>query len=343
MYQAQATTSSSSSSSKAPSQVPELYSQDYLEKEAKARRIFRKLAREYHEKHEMPNQEALDQLNSYNEMLRDKFVGWRDEVSESLRVEFFEGRLRFLEYPTAPHDQVSRLFGDLFNETMGVPFPLHLHPFIADGTTGIALPLTVLLTMADVMLLNGDQLQPDAAFRLWNPRIPGIATQPDGRDYPCVVFEMANSERMVDMLRKCELWLSDQTSVNVWIGVSYERTNVVGDRTGDRWWMGVARRDFNAIAAGRPANLPANALWPSPVWLFSLPHGGRITALAQVAGALLLVSTAQHAQWSVPINVITHPLQQIPPPLPPPAPQQMPPLILHPEDFRTYIERNCLP
>src|SRR5271156_95954 len=204
---AQAATSSSSSL-KAPSQVPELYSQDYLDQEAKARRIFRKLAREYHERKEMPNQEALDQLNNYNEILRDKIVSWRAEVSDSLRVEFFEGRVRFLEYPTAPHDQVSRLFGDLFNETMGVPFPLHLRPFIADGTTGIAPPLTVLLTMADVVLLNGDQLQPDEAFRLWNPRIPGIATQPNGQDYPCVVFEMANSERMVDVLRRCELWLS---------------------------------------------------------------------------------------------------------------------------------------
>jgi hypothetical protein len=91
---AQATTYSSSSSSKAPSQVPELYPRDYLEKEAKARRMFRKLAREYGEKHEMPNQESLDQLNSYNEILRDKIVGWRAEVSDSLRVEFFEGRLR---------------------------------------------------------------------------------------------------------------------------------------------------------------------------------------------------------------------------------------------------------
>ena len=291
----------------------------------------------------MPNQEALDQLNNYKEILCDKIDSWRAEVSDSLRVEFFGGSVRFLEYPTAPHDQVSRLFGDLFNETMGVPFPLHLRPFIADGTTGITQSLTVLLTMVDVVLLNGDQLQPDEAFRLWNPRIPGIPTQPNGQDYPCVVFEMANNERMVDILRKCESWLSDQTSVNVWIGVSYERTNVVGDRTADQWWMGVARRDFNAIAAGRPANLSPNALWPSPVWLFSLPHGGRITALPHLAGALDLVTTAQHAQWDVPINVITHPLQQIPPPLPPPAPQQMPPLSLHPEVFRSYIEHNRRP
>jgi hypothetical protein len=197
--------------------------------------------------------------------------------------------------------------------------------------------------MTAVFLLNGDQLQPDESYGLWNPRIPGVPTQPNGGDYPCVVFEMANSERMVEMLRKCELWLSDQTSVNVWIGVSYERTKVAGDRTGDRWWMGVARRDFDAITAGRPANLLANARWPSPVWLFSLPHGGRLSAFPNLAGPLDLVSTAQNAQWTIPINVITHPLQQIPPPLPPPAPQQMPPLILDPEDFRTFIERARRP
>jgi hypothetical protein len=50
---------------------------------------------------------------------------------------------------------------------------------------------------------------PDEAFRVWNPRIPGVTTQPTGVDYPCLVFEMAISERMVDMVHKCELWLSD--------------------------------------------------------------------------------------------------------------------------------------
>ena len=184
---------------------------------------------------------------------------------------------------------------------------------------------------------------PDEAFRLWNPRISGVPTQPTGEDYPCVVFEMANSERMIDMLHKCEMWLSDQTRVNVWIGVSYERTTVVGDRTGDRWWMGVARRDFNAIAAGRPANIPVNALWPPSIWLFSMPHAGRIPALPLLAGPLELCSTVQNVQWAIPIADITHPLLQIPPPLPPPSPQQFPPLILHPEVFRTYIVRNRRP
>lgn len=68
------------------------------------------------------------------------------EVSDSLRVEIYEGKVRFLEYPVQSHDQVSRLFDYLFTETFGAPFPLHLRPFISDGRTGIT-QLLIVLTM----------------------------------------------------------------------------------------------------------------------------------------------------------------------------------------------------
>jgi|SRR5271156_940934 len=107
---------------------------------------------------------------------------------ETLRIEFFQGRVKFLEYPT--------------------PLMIKFRTFSASSLTKHS---------GSPSLYTLDLLT------------PGIPTQPSGSDYPCLVFEMANTERMVDMLRKCELWLSDQTAVNLWIGVSYERNHVVGD------------------------------------------------------------------------------------------------------------------
>jgi hypothetical protein len=196
------------------------------------------------------------------------------------------------------------------------------------------------LTIIDITLQNGDILQPDKSYTLENPRIP-LPTQPDGTDYPAIVFEMANTERLSDMLNKCRWWLSDQTSVNVWVGVKYERSRAAGDRAGDRWWMGVATRNVNPGI--KPANLPPDQPWPAPVWLSSLPHNGLIPALPILAGPLPLLSTVQNLQWTIPIATIIQPLAQIPPPLPPPANQQFPDLILHPDLFRGYILRYRKP
>jgi hypothetical protein len=113
-------------------------------------------------------------------------------------------------------------------------------------------------------------LLPDKAFRIVNPGIPGLPVQPGtGEDYPAVVFECAVTEGFNAMINKACRWLSDQTAVNVWVGVKYNRRT---NREDDRWWMGVARRDCGAIAAETPANLPAKEVWPKPVWIHCLPH-----------------------------------------------------------------------
>ena len=78
------------SSSNAASTV---FPRDYLEQEAKAKRIFRKLAKEYQQIKEIPTQEVMDKLNIYHEILRDKIISWSTEVSDSLRVEIYEEKV----------------------------------------------------------------------------------------------------------------------------------------------------------------------------------------------------------------------------------------------------------
>ena len=187
-------------------------------------------------------------------------------------------------------------------------------------------------------MIGGGYLQPDISFRIINPQIPGISVQPTtGKDYPAIVFEMANTERFTDLLHKCHVWLSDKTNVNVWVGVKYERR---ANRAADQWWMGVSHRNFAAMAAGRPAHLAANALWPDPVWLHAMNHGGQILTLPLLNGPMDLCSTPQPGQWQVPLNIICHPTV-LPPPPPPAAP--FPPLTIIVDLYRDMIVNERLP
>jgi len=127
----------------------------------------------------------------------------------------------------------------------------------------------------------------------------------------------------------------------VWIGVSYQRNYIAGEGPRDEWWMGVARRDFDAMDEGIPFDWPENTLWPSPVWMYSLPHGGRLNAPPYFAGRLDLVTTAQHGNWRIPMHFLIHPLEEIPPELERPGPPQKA-LILSPEAFRTHIVAGLL-
>lgn len=186
----------------------------------------------------------------------------------------------------------------------------------------------------DVIHLNGDTLIPDKAFRIVNPRIPGRPVQPGtGEDYPAVVFEVAVTEGFTAMIKKANRWLSDQTAVNLWIGIKYNRR---ANRADDSWWMGVARRDFAAITAGRPANLGADEIWPKPVWIHSLPHNGTLDDGAlQVPGDFLNVSDVRGDVWTVPLAVMCHPALElgVPPQHPP-----IPDLVISVDRFRINIE-----
>jgi hypothetical protein len=71
----------------------------------------------------------MEKLNIYHEILRDRIINWSTKISDSLRVEIYEGKVRFLEYPVKPYDQVSRLFNDLSIETFGAPFSVFVHSY----------------------------------------------------------------------------------------------------------------------------------------------------------------------------------------------------------------------
>jgi hypothetical protein len=109
----------------------------------------------------------------------------------------------------------------------------------------------------DVIHLSGDTLIPDKAFRIVNPWIPGRPVQPGmGEDYLAVVFEVAVTEGFTAMINKANRWLSDQTAVNLWIGIKYNRR---ANRADDRSWMGVARHNFTAISGSDRPGLTYNS------------------------------------------------------------------------------------
>jgi hypothetical protein len=70
--------------------------------------------------------------------------------------------------------------------------------------------------------------------------------------------------------------------------------------------MGVAHRSFVVMAAGRPAHLAADALWPEPVWLHAINHDGQILALPLLNDPMELCSTAQLGQWQILLDIICH-------------------------------------
>ena len=139
------TRNDSSTSSETPISTPstasfeatELLPYDYLEREAKAKRLFRKMARSWMAK-EGPSEGQTNELREYIDIITPQMlVQWCEELDSSMRVEFWDGRIIFTEYPTYPHDQVVDLFQDQFSEQINSPYPYQLRRFASDGTTGI--------------------------------------------------------------------------------------------------------------------------------------------------------------------------------------------------------------
>ena len=64
-------------------------------------------------------------------------VQWREELDSSIRVEFWDDRIIFTEYPKCPHDQVSGLFQDEFAEQMNMPYARQFRRFVTDLATGL--------------------------------------------------------------------------------------------------------------------------------------------------------------------------------------------------------------
>jgi hypothetical protein len=117
----------------------EVFSYDYLEREAKANRLFRRMARSWMAK-EGPSESQINEFNDYADIITPQMlVQWREKLDSSIRVEFWENRIIFTEYPTYPHDQIVDLLQDQFSEQMNSPYPYQFRRFVSDGTTGIFL------------------------------------------------------------------------------------------------------------------------------------------------------------------------------------------------------------
>lgn len=120
-----------STPSTASFEATELFPYDYLEREAKAKRLFRRMARSWMAK-EGPSERQINELSEYADIITPQMlVQWREESDSSMRVEFWDGRIIFTEYPTYPHDQVVDLFHDQFAEQMNSLYPYQFRRFVS--------------------------------------------------------------------------------------------------------------------------------------------------------------------------------------------------------------------
>jgi hypothetical protein len=117
----------------------EVFSYDYPEREAKANRLFRRMTRSWMAKEGLLESQ-INELNDYDDIITPQMlVRWQEELDSSMRVEFWDRRIIFTEYPTYPHDQIVDLSQDQFSEQMNSPYPYQFRWFVSDGTTGIFL------------------------------------------------------------------------------------------------------------------------------------------------------------------------------------------------------------
>lgn len=120
-------------------------------------------------------------------------------------------------------------------------------------------------------------------------------------------------EEIKDLFARRDWYLSDNTNVNVWIGVKLFRN------TGT-WWMGVARRDFTPSAnQSHVSEKP----WPPPIWVYQLPN--------EETGGYVPFSAPRDEKWNIPTEWIFHPN---------PVPNLEFPesFVVHVEEYRNVLE-----
>ena len=110
------------------------------------------------------------------------------------------------------------------------------------------------------------------------------------RVWPSIMIDMGpEKEDIRDLFARRDWYLSNNTNVNVWIGVKLFRN------TGT-WWMGVARRDFTPIT-DQPHVLEKTSL-PS-IWISQLPN--------EETGGYVALSATRDEKWHIPTELIFHP------------------------------------
>jgi hypothetical protein len=112
---------------------------DYLERDAKAHRIFRKLARSYLEKKKPPPEDEMTELWQYSDIIEyRKLLRWRDEVEIRKGILYDAGKVMFDQLSSPPHDEVCDLFHLDFTTQFITPWvpPFRSAPFKGWGTQG---------------------------------------------------------------------------------------------------------------------------------------------------------------------------------------------------------------
>jgi hypothetical protein len=89
------------------------------------------------------------------------------------------------------------------------------------------------------------------------------------------------------LLSRRDWYLSHNTGVNIWIGVKHFRESGL-------WWMGIARRDFDAVP---PAVM--SETWPPSIWMYQLP--------GVEYGEFESINTPRKEMWEIPSEMVFHP------------------------------------
>jgi hypothetical protein len=90
---------------------------------AKAKNIFKKIARQYMRTHKPPSERELEPLSE----LREEFtwydiISWRDEVGLRRGVVYDDGAVTFIEWPQPPHERIIGEITKMFLTQMIIPW-----------------------------------------------------------------------------------------------------------------------------------------------------------------------------------------------------------------------------
>jgi len=97
--------------------------QDYKQRLAAAKRVFKQLARSYVDKRLPPHQDQMRELWKYKDVLDlETVLTWRDEVGIRRGVLYDDGKVEFEEWPRPPHEDVIDIFENNFKMQFVFPW-----------------------------------------------------------------------------------------------------------------------------------------------------------------------------------------------------------------------------
>ena len=280
---------------------------------ASAKRVFKKLARSYLDKRVPPDPERVKDLWEYKDVLDLKTVfAWRDEAGIRRGVLYEDGKVEFEVWPVLPHEDIVDIFENIFKSQFVFPWMDPRNPTFEgkhnEDKKASSLRIT-LMTLDTNFPGKGNSAfvpnpRPDPNNALGNL----VQLQPNlNIPWPTIVLEVGNSESVSELIENRNKYLGHTTQVNVYVGVSYNRTV---SREMDSWCMCVAYRDINAPQP--PPGTPPE--YPVPIIV------GELQKTAGNRYPVVNLPIPQNASiWSVPTHLLFQP-EAVPvmdPPFPP--------------------------